>query len=57
MHLVNYPKFCITIVSSFPWVLQNGYALFLGGAGGGGGWGSEEVHYGHVKWWITINHL
>ena len=44
MHLVYYPKFCITIVSSFPWVLQNGYALFFGGAAG------EEVHYDHVKW-------
>ena len=49
MHLVYYPKFYITIVSCFPWVLQNGYALFLGGAGGGGGgsalWSCKKVNY------------
>ena len=39
--IVKPPKFCITIVSNFSWVEDNGYAKCWGG----GGQGLNNVHY------------
>ena len=50
MHPVHAPKFCITVVSNFSWVLQSSQGrsktMVMHNLGGGGGGGVKKVHYG-----------
>ena len=61
MHLVYFPKVCITIVSNVSCVLQSSQeklktmVIQFGGGGGGGGGGEEGAYVKMVIWTIAFN--